>query len=180
MARIYSRKGDDGKTRLSSGKTLSKGALQVECYGTADELSSLLGLSVNLVQTASIRAELETIQRVLFQVGAILAAEGLEMTGDAQNSIREATSSLESWIDIYQSELPELKGFILPGGTSSASYLHLSRTVCRRTERSLVRLLDGERLSSLETLQFLNRLSDYLFTAARYENYRSGLPDILV
>jgi cob(I)alamin adenosyltransferase len=200
--KIYTKFGDQGQTRLVGGECVQKNNPRVECYGTVDELNSSLGLVVAhwtaLEKTTdkmarpmagtpalSILADLTRIQNELFNLGSLLACEKKE-TLPLLPAVSEAhILKLESQIDAMTSQLAPLKNFILPGGSLAASSLHLSRTICRRAERATVGLIDElkdqlstEEADSLKTcLRYLNRLSDYLFVAARFANFSVGIPD---
>jgi cob(I)alamin adenosyltransferase len=175
--RIYTKTGDGGETGLFGGARVSKASPRVEAYGTVDELNATLGLARAASPTAFTEAVLASTQVDLFTLGAELATvpgkeESLKMKLlDAADYER-----LERAIDDAEKPLSELKTFILPGGTEVAARLHLARTVCRRAERELLCLNDVPARSEL--LIYLNRLSDLLFTLARYENHAAGVPDV--
>ena len=140
----------------------------IEAYGTVDELNSFIGVARAAWDDSPIDAELHRVQSDLFDIGAKLASPGKQFADVAESRIE----SLERGIDAMESELAPLKTFILPGGTLAAAHLHVARTVCRRAERLVVAL--GEEGA---TLRYLNRLSDYLFVAARFANARAGVAD---
>lgn len=185
--KIYTKTGDRGKTSLFSGERVSKADLRVESYGDVDELNSVLGaLAAHLGgEHEEVRQGLLQIQGDLFRIGGWLATLPDSGAFEELPALEEAsTLRLETDIDHMERELPDLRGFILPGGHSSASWAHLGRTVCRRTERHVVRLIASEetaggrdRLERVGT--YLNRLSDYLFVLARLLNHREGISDIL-
>lgn len=178
--KIYTKAGDGGTTSLAGGKRLKKSDLQIEAYGTVDELNSVLGVAIEEIQAEECTNESEkckleerlcNIQSQLFTVGGILAthAESWEKYWDAQ-TISQWTGDLEAWIDEYSAALPELRTFILPRGSKSAALLHLARTVCRRSERCICRFSEQNDLpgNMLESVQkFVNRLSDFFFISAR-------------
>lgn len=161
LSRIYTRTGDDGTTGLADGTRLPKDALRVDCIGTVDELNSVLGVVLSVEVPDAVRAVLEPVQHVLFDIGGELALPA-RPTLDA-----DAVSELEQQLDKLNAELPPLKEFILPGGNTAAAYCHLARAVCRRAERLLVRLSREDGNVNAHTLHYLNRLSDVLFVAAR-------------
>lgn len=163
--KIYTKQGDKGQTRLVGGSLVSKGNLRVEAYGTLDEASSFIGAAIAFGEGFSmLREELATIQSHLLEAGALVAS----LPEDGRFSFpMERTRWLEGRIDFYEAQLPELKEFILPGGTPCSSFLHLARTVVRRGERHLVRLAEEEGVEG-SVLAYANRLSDFLFTAARF------------
>lgn len=165
--KIYTRTGDKGETSLYGGARVAKNDLRIEAYGTVDELNSFIGLARASWPQSPSDADLSSIQGDLFHLGARLAAPGTDLfSGIAPARVEQ----LEHAIDAMERELPPLKNFILPGGTTTAAHLHVARAICRRAERLLVAL--GE------DVIYLNRLADYLFVAARYANTRQGVPDV--
>jgi len=166
--KIYTRTGDKGMTRLIGGKEVYKHAQRVKAYGTMDELNGFVGLAISeSVDFKSIVEEFYYIQQLLFDCGADLATSEEAMD---EGRIKQChVDWLEKKIDYYTSLLPPLKSFILPGGSKAASYLHVARTIARRVEREVVELLEHEVVYP-HVLPFINRLSDYLFTMARYMN----------
>lgn len=175
--KIYTRTGDRGETGLVGGKRVSKDHPRVRAYGDADEANSWVGAALSLLPRkasfAAVRAELLRVQEELFAVGAILASPPGKDPGVALDP--RAASRLEAEIDKMTGELAPLKYFILPGGSPPGALLHLARTACRRAERSAVAL--GPREAPEAALIYLNRLSDYLFTAARWVNGKSKSPE---
>ncbi len=180
--KIYTKTGDDGQTGLFGGQRVPKDHLRIEAYGTVDELNSLLGVILALQGTTALpsdmSATLRDISALLFTAGADLATP-LDPPPSYPIPRIESTHTqfLERMIDAYDTELEPLKTFILPTGTTTAAHLHLARTVCRRAER-LVVALSREESCGEEIVRFLNRLSDFCFTAARLANKRAGLEDI--
>lgn len=166
--KIYTKSGDKGRTSLATGKRVSKSDLRLEAYGTADELNSYVGLLRSLIVqhssdwSACVDGQLGWIQNRLFDVGAMLAGASMSLPEGAVNHV-------ETWIDEMQLELPELREFILPGGSELVSVCHVCRTVVRRLERSMVVWHEntGETVAD-EVWQFVNRLSDYCFVLARF------------
>lgn len=179
--KIYTRSGDQGETGLFGGGRVSKSHIRVAAYGAVDELNASLGMAVAMVADQEIAQRLEGVQQDLFTLGASLATPGSE-DGSARPKIPPIPlariQKMEEWIDAATEETPPLKAFILPGGTKGAAALHLSRTVCRRAERAVVRLR-GEEGTDPDVLRYLNRLSDLLFAFARLENHRAGISDVL-
>lgn len=174
--KIYTRTGDDGTTALFAGGRVSKTHLRVEAYGTVDELNSVLGV-VRTCEPYS-DAWLAQIQRQLFQLGTDLATP-LDAKSEWVVRIDAAAAKwLEQIIDEMTALLPPLTRFILPGGTPAAAHLHVARTVCRRAERLVVALAEHEEIGK-PVIPYLNRLSDGLFTLARWENFREGVSDEL-
>lgn len=178
--KIYTRTGDAGETALFGGGRVAKNHLRVEAFGTVDELNAVLGWSVTQLSDDTIRTRLETLQHDLFTLGADLAtppaAEG-RRGPETPSMPSDRVPQMEGWIDEADAELPELRAFVLPGGSEGAAALHLARTVCRRAERAAV-ALSAEDFVRVEVLVYLNRLSDLLFTFARLENHRSGRGDV--
>ena len=182
LNKIYTRTGDDGTTALGTGARRKKYDLRVAAYGTLDETNSVLGIA--RLQTggdAALDAALSHIQNDLFDVGADLTTPGKgKGPGGARLTVTAAQVEwLEAEIDRLNDELEPLRSFILPGGSAAAAYLHLARTVCRRAERLIAELNDRPDESvTPEVLKYVNRLSDFLFVAARYANDK-GAGDVL-
>lgn len=177
LNRIYTRTGDGGQTRLAGGQQVSKADLRVEAYGAVDETNACLGLvRLHTAGSPDLDARLARIQNELFDLGADLATPPKrdEAEGMVLRMSEAQTERLEAEIDELNGLLPELKSFILPGGTAAAAALHLARTVCRRAERSSVRLMEAGEPVSGPALRYLNRLSDWLFVAARFANDRGA------
>ncbi len=177
--KIYTKSGDDGSTGLLSNRRVGKDDPRIEAYGTIDELNAVLGIARAEGLDAASDASIRQIQDDLFAVGSALADPNPDGPFHASVTAEHA-ARLEGWIDAMEAELPPLTRFILPGGSSAAAQLHLARTVCRRAERLVVGLghLPGEHVPR-ELLIYLNRLSDFLFVAARAVNARAGVPDVL-
>ncbi len=161
LSRIYTRTGDDGTTGLADGERVPKSDPRVEAFGTIDETSSLIGLVLGEgTEDRRLAETLTRIQHELFDAGAELSLPGYR--GIAEHHIEQ----LEADIDALNAELPKLEEFILPGGSRAAAACHLARAVCRRAERDAWRLVAGQPVNA-ELLRYLNRLSDFLFVAAR-------------
>lgn len=172
--KIYTKTGDDGTTSLFSGGRVSKAHLRVETYGTVDELNSVLGVARAHQPSAQTDDYLEQVQNQLFHLGADLATP---LDAKAEWVVRmdgETVAWLETTIDAMTADLPPLKNFILPGGTAAAAQIQVARTICRRAERLAVSLSEQESLGQ-PVLEYLNRLSDWLFTLARWENHQAGV-----
>jgi cob(I)alamin adenosyltransferase len=165
---IYTRTGDRGQTSLFGGKRVSKADLRVDTYGTVDELNSILGIVIAFLGTKSKREkkELVAIQRDLLEVGSYLA----NPKADPVVMLEKRVGEFEDLIDSMTKKIPELHNFILPGGSKAGATLHHARTVCRRAERRLVALQQQEEVDEY-VVKYLNRLSDLLFTMARYVNH---------
>jgi len=177
LNRIYTRTGDAGRTRLATGETVSKADARVEAYGAVDEANACIGLArLHTTAEPQLDAMLGRIQNEMFDLGADLATPPApdEAAGRALRILDGQVSRIEAEIDAMNAELPPLASFVLPGGTPAAAALHLARTVCRRAEREAVRLAQSGAPVNAPALRYLNRLSDFLFVAARYANGRGS------
>lgn len=172
LNRIYTRTGDGGVTRLATGAEVSKSAARVNAYGEVDETNACLGLARLHTAGAPLDEMLARIQNELFDLGADLAtpARPDEAEGSVLRILDSQVARLEAEIDALNAELPPLASFVLPGGTPAAAALHLARTVARRAERAAVALAESGEAVSPPALRYLNRLSDFLFVAARAAN----------
>jgi cob(I)alamin adenosyltransferase len=183
LNRIYTRAGDKGKTRLATGAPRLKSDLRVEAYGTVDETNACLGLArLHTSSDAVLDPMLARIQNDLFDLGADLATPEPPRPKSGRSRLRilaTQVARLESEIDALNAHLAPLASFVLPGGSPAAAALHQARTVCRRAERVIVALAQkqGERVG-VEAIKFINRLSDFLFVAARFTN-GAGAKDVL-
>jgi cob(I)alamin adenosyltransferase len=183
LNKIYTRTGDDGTTSLGTGERRKKYDLRIAAYGTVDEVNAALGIvRLHTAGNPAFDAALARIQNDLFDVEADLCmpSQTGKGPGGARLNVTEAQVSwLEGEIDRLNEGLAPLRSFILPGGSAAASYLHLARTMCRRAERLMVELGDQpEEDVAPPALQYINRLSDYLFVAGRYANDK-GARDVL-
>ena len=160
LSRIYTRTGDDGTTGLAGGGRLAKDAPRVASMGDLDELNANLGVVLVHPLPDAIRETLVDAQHALFDIGAELAMPGASIVGDAR------VEALEAALDVLNADLPPLREFILPGGGAGACAMHVARAVCRRAERGLVGLGRDEPVNAASR-RYVNRLSDYLFVAAR-------------
>jgi cob(I)alamin adenosyltransferase len=176
--KIYTKTGDDGTTGLFGGQRVAKYALRITAYGTVDELNSIIGIALTLEPTHRLEHPLKHLSSLLFTVGSDLATP---LEPPAKYHIPRIESTHVEWlehlIDEFQEELPPLNNFILPGGTPLSAHLHLARTVCRRAERAAVELSHSENIGDV-AVRFLNRLSDFLFVAARMANFLEGVDDV--
>jgi cob(I)alamin adenosyltransferase len=168
--KIYTKTGDDGTTALIGGTRIPKNHIRIEAYGTVDELNSWLGIIADLLVKEQVEKNvLKEIQNNLFTIGSSLACDP---TKDTKMMIPDLLASdiffLETEIDRLDANLPALKNFVLPGGNLIASQCHVARCVCRRAERICVAMTQEEQQVDDKAIQYLNRLSDYLFTLARY------------
>ena len=175
--RIYTKTGDQGTTSLFGGRRVSKSDLRIDSYGTVDELNSYLGLIRDLLPETQEKDILFDIQNRLFNLGSCLANDPEKplVTPDINE---KDLIQLESEIDRMNEVLPELKNFILPGGHPTVSQVHIARTICRRAERLVVALQQTETVE-LILIQYLNRLSDFLFVLARYAGQQLGAEEIV-
>ncbi len=172
LTKIVTRTGDDGSTGLADGSRLSKSALRVETMGAVDELNSVLGLLLTESMPDAMRACLDGVQHDLFDLGGELSVPGHTIMSEAH------CTRIDEAITCFNAELTPLKDFILPGGTRAASLAHVARTACRRAERVLV-ALNAESPQPAVMVQYLNRLSDFLFVAARALNAHAARGDVL-
>ena len=164
--KIYTKKGDKGKTQLLGGSMVDKNHIKLECYGTIDELNAFIGNIYDQEIRIFHKDILFNIQNQLFNLGSIISFDGKKDSIKLPNVKSKNIEMMEKAIDSMEESLPSLKNFILPSGHPSASICHIARTVCRRAERNLVALGQEQEIDPLH-IQYLNRLSDYLFVLAR-------------
>lgn len=179
LTKIYTRKGDAGKTSLSGGQRVAKDSLRVSTYGTVDELNAAIGVALASGLCEQLAEVLPQVQNELFNLGADLSF--LEEDKQARTlPLIEArhVARLEELIDLMTAELGPLQNFILPGGSPGSAHLHLARTICRRAEREAISLSRAEPIGP-HVIPYLNRLSDALFVMARFENYCRDVPEPL-
>lgn len=178
--KIYTRRGDAGKTGLFGGRRVAKNDIRVEAYGAVDELSAAIGVARVHVTDGGTRDRLSLVQQDLFAIGAHLATPP-PPTGRRSPELPDPPTNrigkMEDWIDAAAAASPPLRNFVLPGGSAGASHLHVARAVCRRAERRVVALALRSKMDP-GIVRYLNRLSDYLFAAARLENQRTGRGDV--
>jgi len=180
LNRIYTRTGDDGTTALGSGERRPKYDLRIAAYGTVDETNAAIGMvRLHLAAAREIDAMLGLIQNDLFDLGADLAVPEREGKVERLRVLASQVERLERDIDALNAALAPLTSFVLPGGTPAAAHLHLARTICRRAERTMVELAarPDEKVSDAG-IQYMNRLSDFLFVASRAAN-KNGAGDVL-
>lgn len=182
LNKIYTKSGDQGETGLGTGERVPKTDLRIAAYGAVDELNSMLGVCRTSELPEAIAAMLTSIQNDLFDVGADLCVpeSSASQSADVPMPLRVQASQvtrLENWIDAANDRLTPLTSFILPGGTTSAAYLHLARAVCRRVERDVCQLMARDAINP-NVMIYLNRLSDLLFVLARVSN-NNGQTDVL-
>jgi len=178
LNRIYTRTGDDGTTALGSGERRPKYDLRISAYGTVDETNAAIGI-VRLAEARELDRMLGLIQNDLFDLGADLAVPQRDGKAERLRVLASQVERLERDIDTLNAPLSPLTSFVLPGGTPAAAYLHLARTICRRAERIMVELAatPNEPVSDA-AIQYINRLSDFLFVASRSAN-NNGAGDVL-
>lgn len=164
--KIYTKTGDNGETSLLGGKRVKKSDLQIESYGTVDELNSWIGLIRDQSMDETYKTQLIEIQDRLFTIGSLLAAQFKGTKMKLPKIVESDIEYLESSIDAMNEVLPEMKSFVLPGGHTTVSYSHIARCVCRRAERVVVALKESGFENEI-VLKYLNRLSDYLFVLSR-------------
>lgn len=188
--KIYTKTGDNGESGYIGGR-LPKDHLLFEVVGTLDELNSILGIVQTQIKNEKLEIKnqfgIETIQSLIFSIGAIIAG------GKSKVDFKEVTLNLEKDIDLMESSLEPLKNFILPGGSKIAAYIHHSRSICRRTERLMIKFKNSTDFNSLidlktysltkgkyaEIVKFINRLSDWMFVLARFINKKSAISETI-
>lgn len=178
---LYTRTGDTGRTSLVGGERVPKDSLRLEAYGTLDEFSSQLGvLASTNGMNEEIKGQLTAIQNELFNLGAYLATAVAPGANPPCSSLADDSviQNLEGWIDVLDEQTPKIRAFILPGGHNAAAQAHVARTVCRRAERNIITLSRTEYVDP-QVIRYINRLSDYLFAAARYLNFINGINEIV-
>jgi len=179
ITKVYTRTGDDGTTSLGGGRRVPKDSDRIGAYGTVDELNSAIGVALAEGLVSEVAGPLARIQNDLFHLGADLCIlEEDKARVPAPRIEARHIDELERLMDQFSESLAPLENFILPGGSPGAAALHLARTICRRAERLVVVLSRKEAVGE-HTVPYLNRLSDALFVMARFENLRSGVPDVL-
>lgn len=177
--RIYTKTGDKGMTGLIGGSKIPKSHIRIEAYGTTDELNSYIGLLADLLSGQQAISVLRYIQNRLFVIGSMLACDpDKEIKMQIPAVKEEDIIQLEKEIDRMDDTLPVMKSFILPGGHMLVSHIHIARTVCRRAERCCVALKEADDRTDALAIKYLNRLSDYLFTLARYTGMQLKVQEI--
>lgn len=180
--KIYTKSGDEGETSLFSGQRVSKNDPFIEALGSVDECNAALGIALTFMHEPALKKvkdQLKIIQSTLFDLGASLATPRTRSSESKIEKTRfdnEGTAFLENWIDEMEEELPELHTFILPGGHTAGAYLHLARCICRRAERSITPLVRNGEVSK-NVMEYMNRLSDYLFVTSRFVNHLYNQPE---
>ena len=175
--KIYTKKGDKGKTQLLGGSIVQKNHVRLECYGTIDELNAFIGNLYDQDISILNKNMLLKIQNQLFNLGSCIAFDGSNERVKLPKLSNKDIEIIENAIDKMDEALPVLKNFILPSGLPTVSKCHIARTICRRAERNLVSLSQETKVNILH-IKYLNRLSDYLFVLARFILMENNLPDI--
>jgi len=175
-SKIYTKKGDWGETSLFSGERVVKSSPRVEAYGTIDELNSMLGTAKTHAKEP-LYGIIQKIQERLFFLASEIATRNPEKI--IKSAQPEEVEELEKLIDELTEQMPKLENFLVPGGSKCAAILHIARTICRRAERRIIDLNTAEEINPM-ALKYVNRLSDVLFTLARYANHLEGVPDQLI
>lgn len=178
---LYTGTGDNGTTSLVGGERIGKASQRLEAYGTVDELSSQLGVVAAAAGVPDeLRGQLREVQNELFNIGGYLATSVSPGSEPACGSLADNSriEELEGWIDAIDGATPKIRAFVLPGGHPAAAAAHVARTVCRRAERRIISLSGSEWVDPV-VVRYLNRLSDYLFAAARYLNFINGVEEIV-
>jgi cob(I)alamin adenosyltransferase len=179
LTKLYTRRGDEGETSLGGGQRVAKDAPRVAAYGTVDELNASLGVALALGLTPRLAEAFGPIQNELFHLGSDLCFREADKAKVQLPQIEARhIEHLEHLIDEFNAAVGPLQNFILPGGAPGAAQLQLTRTICRRAERAVVTLARREAIGGF-ALRYLNRLSDLLFVAARYENLQRGVAEPL-
>ncbi|MBC7937811.1 MAG: cob(I)yrinic acid a,c-diamide adenosyltransferase [Rhizobacter sp.] len=177
--KIYTKTGDGGKTSLIGGTKVAKSHIRIESYGTVDELNSYIGLCGDHITDEAGKIMLKEIQDRLFTIGSSLACDPDKEPLMKMPDLKAADILLlETSIDTMNEILPVMKSFILPGGHVAVSHLHVARCVCRRAERICVHMQEEQMFIDPLVIQYLNRLSDYLFVLARYTGHLAGAEEI--
>jgi cob(I)alamin adenosyltransferase len=175
--KIYTKNGDKGDTRLFDGTQVRKDDSRVDAYGEVDELNATIGAAAAFLEDPELKTMLVEVQRDLFSIGAELADPRHKGSREKSKLDPNRVAVLEETIDRFETELPPLRQFILAGGSHAGAWLHVARTVCRRAERRVVALSDNATVNP-HVVEYLNRLSDYLFVFARLVNQRQGQQEI--
>lgn len=177
--RIYTKTGDKGATTLIGGTKVPKSDIRIETYGTVDELNSWIGMVNDQLNDEEFKIELKEIQDRLFTIGASLATDAEKEPKMKLPDLNQGDIEfLEKRIDVMTAALPPMKSFILPGGHVTVSSIHITRCVCRRAERLAVNMQQHELFVDTKVIQYLNRLSDYLFTLARFVAQKLGAAEV--
>ena len=175
--KIYTKTGDKGTTSLIGGTRLSKAHVRIDAYGTVDELNSYIGLLGDQPVNERRKEFLKEIQDRLFTMGSHLASESDKSQRILPDLLEADIVLLETEMDKIDGQVPPLRAFVLPGGHPSVSFGHVARTVCRRAERAVIHLQQGEEVEEI-VIRYLNRLSDYLFMLCRIMTHELGIEEV--
>jgi cob(I)alamin adenosyltransferase len=175
--KIYTKTGDKGETSLIGGTRVPKSHIRIEAYGTVDELNSIIGVLTDHNNIFELNNQFKEIQDRLFTIGSILATDR-QVKMQLPDLHQKDIDYLEKLIDEMDKELPQLKSFILPGGHLASSTAHVARCICRRAERICVGMQQENLSVDAIVIQYLNRLSDYLFTIARFISFKNNINDL--
>jgi len=177
--KIYTKTGDKGNTSLIGGTKVPKNDIRIETYGTVDELNSWIGLVNDQLNDEQFKNELKEIQDRLFTIGSSLATDAEKENKMKLPDLNDSDIEfLEKRIDAMTAALPPMKNFILPGGHVTVSSIHITRCICRRSERLAVNIQQHKLFIDEKVIQYLNRLSDYLFVLARYAAHQLGAVEL--
>lgn len=175
MAKVYTKTGDKGETGLIGNTRVLKNSVRITSYGDLDELNSYIGLCRSLlIKYPQLQTDLKQIQNKIFSIGSLIACDQEEYLSALSKITENDIQFIELKIDQMDEKLPPLKNFILPGATELSSYLHIARSICRRSERSIIPILKE---IDANIIIYINRLSDYFFTLARYYNHCEGVEE---
>ncbi|MBF89442.1 MAG: ATP:cob(I)alamin adenosyltransferase [Candidatus Marinimicrobia bacterium] len=174
ITKVYTRKGDDGTTSLGKGERVMKNSFRIIAFGSLDELNSVIGVVLSEKINEKIISTLNITQQLLFHIGGELSVPSEKLNLLKSKDVNQ----LEEAIDDLNKDLPPLEDFVLPCGSKASAFLHQARAVCRRSERDLVNLDQEEGINPLY-IQYINRLSDFLFVAARYSNFCDDIKENL-
>ena len=176
--KIYTKTGDKGKTSLFDGTRVLKNNIRVDTYGTMDELNSTIGVLMSFIRQEEIKNLLQTIQKDLLDIGSYLANPQERISESFATYLEERILQFEKTIDIYSSQLPELRNFVLPAGTPAGAFCHLARTITRKTERKIIALAQIEKVEDI-VIKYFNRLSDLFFMMSRFVNSQDKVGEII-
>lgn len=180
-SKLYTATGDNGTTSLVFGQRVPKASVRLNAYGTIDEFSAFLGVVLTSPDCPeNLRLQMTEVQSRLFDLGCYLATDPADTSGttdEIRGLGKEQIREVENWIDHLDETTPKANAFVLPGGSHLSAHLHVARTVCRRAEREVYRLADEAPVANIVKI-YLNRLSDYLFIAARYVNAITGVEEL--
>lgn len=175
--KIYTKTGDKGQTSLIGGTRVPKHHIRIESYGTVDELNSHLGLIRDTVKDNAVIEQILEIQDRLFTIGSILASDPEKAKMKIPDLVEGDVAFLERAIDKMNETLPEIRSFVLPGGSQIISFIHIARCVCRRAERNIIHLSEESKVDDI-VIKYLNRLSDYLFVLSRKLTFDTNAVEI--